>query len=58
MAMSNHDQDHDEHDDVEEFEYHCFDSCERYPDGCKDCDQVMHEGYGQQDKGQKPPEKK
>jgi hypothetical protein len=58
MAMSNHDQDHDDDHDVEEFEYHCFDSCERYPDGCKECDHVMHEGFGQQDKDKKPPEKK
>ncbi|MFH1059593.1 MAG: hypothetical protein V1797_13060 [Pseudomonadota bacterium] len=58
--MSDHDQNHGNHDDddVEEFEYHCFDSCENYPDGCKNCDQVMHEGYGQQDKDKKPPEKK
>lgn len=51
--MTNHEQDHD--DDVEEYEYQCFDTCERYPEGCKDCDQVMHEGIGQGDK--QPPKK-
>jgi hypothetical protein len=54
--MANHDKDHDQ-DDVEEFEYHCFDSCDRYPEGCKDCDQVMHEGYGG-GKDKQPPAKK
>ncbi len=51
--MSNHE--HDDDVDVEEFEYHCFDTCDRYPDGCKDCDQVAHEGFGPQDKAQKKP---
>ena len=39
-----------DHDgDVEDFSYHCFDDCEHFPGGCKNCDQVMHEGYGYQD---------
>lgn len=47
----------DDQDDVEHYEYSCFDTCERYPDGCKDCDQVMHEGFGRPDPDQ-PKEKK
>jgi len=47
----------DELDDVEEYEYFCFDTRERYPDGCKDRDQVMHEGVSRPDPG-KPKGKK
>lgn len=45
----------DDQDDVEEFEYSCFDTCERYPEGCKDCDHVMHEGVGRPDQPEKKP---
>lgn len=47
-----------EHEDVEEYSYSCFDTCDRYPDGCKDCDQVMHEGFGYEEgKGKDQPKK-
>lgn len=50
--MSNHDHDYD--DDVEEFSYHCFDDCEHYPKGCKECDHVMHEGFSEQPQKPQP----
>lgn len=50
--MSTHNHDYD--DDVEEFTYHCFDDCEHYPEGCKNCDHVMHEGYSTAPEPPKP----
>ncbi len=46
-----------EDEDVEEYSYSCFDTCDRYPDGCKDCDQIMHEGFGYQGKDKDKPAK-